>query len=733
MTGAPRRPAATARELLLAGLVAFAAALPFAGKAVHQDDWAYLATAPGYLAEPGTWLAQETLYQGKPITAAQGVLHGPVWLLLLAVGLRLGDGGVLLPHLFMAAFLALLAASAASLAARLRAPPVLAGLALALSPGPLVMAGSVMTDLPMTALFTAAVALAASGLERGSAARLVAAGLVGSAAALTRYYGLAVVPLLLAMPFLWGPLRARSFLPAGVAAAGVGAFILWSLRATGQVDSERAREMLLAAAEIDRSKCLLAAVAALGGGGVGYALAALSAPRRLVAALAADRVRAALAAAGLAGGFGLALLAAKVPPELRPEGASALLQAAAFLAGGLGLAAALSPWLRLAGGVTGWRARSGAAALVGLWLLGYLVAAWVAVPFGATRYALPAMPPFFLLAARCAAAWLPARGPRIAAAGCALAGLCAAAADFRAAEVHRTFAREVAQRRAPGGDLAGGDLWVWGELGFRYYLERLAGARPLPGDSDAPRPGDRVLKSSVCTATRDDGWSGTYALDRRLLLRMRSASLELARDPWPVRVHSMEAHAGFYHVDAGFLPLAFSTAPHDRLQVWTVGEQNPFLDGFDGARVESAAPERRDGGNVQVEPLFVRPDLEPRPAITFLHPGRATFSGVRVPERAELVALVGESARTWLEGAPGPPARLSISVDGVEVAAVVLDARREEAHRTWTELRADLAAFAGRDVEVALAVEAVGEPPADGSAPVVFTGFADLRILVRSP
>ena len=98
-------------------------------------------------------LARETLYQGRPITVAQGMLHGPVWIGVLA-GCRLLGEDRLLPaaRLVVALLLGLLAAATTALAARLGAPPLATGLALAFAPGPLLLAGTAMTDLPMLAL-----------------------------------------------------------------------------------------------------------------------------------------------------------------------------------------------------------------------------------------------------------------------------------------------------------------------------------------------------------------------------------------------------------------------------------------------------------------------------------------------------------------------------------------------------------------------------------------------------
>lgn len=733
MTDGARR--ARPRELVLAALIAVIACAPFLDKAVQQDDWAYIATAPALLDAPEDWLEQETIYQGERVTAAEGVLHGPVWLTLLALGLEASDGGVFVPHVIMAALLTLLAVSTASLAARFGAPPLATAVALATSPGMLVMAGSVMTDLPMVALFVASLALCARALERDSVAELVLAGFLGLAASLTRYHGAAVVPMLAVAPLLLSTAgsRVRGLVAAGVAAAGFVLFAVWT-----RGDWERAVDMLGEIPVIDRRTCFLALVCALGGCGAGWIAAVLAAPRRTFAALAGERARGVLWGIGALLGLLCSVLARSAPS---PPGVNAALQTVFFVAGGVGLAVALRPFVALAAVVRGrgarsaeapghaWRERFGPDAWLALWLVGYAFAAWYTVPFGATRYALPALPPLFLIAGRFVGRRLPRRSAVLAAVVSCVLGLLAATADYRSAEVHRGWARDVAARREMAGpdDFSQGELWVWGELGFRYYLERVAGARILPSDSNEPAPGDHLLKSSICTATPDDGLTGLYAIDPRLYERIESESLRDARDAFPVRIHNAAAGAGFYHGDAGFLPFAFSTAVHDHLQVWSVNAPNPFFALYQAGVAVADASVR-----VRVSRFGVHPDRPMRMALNLLGAGGVTFPSVPVPAgNPTFRVAVGESQRVWAENAPGRGALVRILVDGEVRAERSIESRVLEADRAWFPLSVDLSDRAGDEVALRFEVQVLagtgGESGAESG--LVFTGFAMPRIV----
>jgi hypothetical protein len=740
MSGAPPGEgapgAASAGALGLAGLASFALALPFLGKAVHQDDWAYLRVAQLLVEHGGDVLEQTTLYQGEPIAAGQGVLHGPVWMLALAFAQAFGEHFLTVGHLLGAGLLGLLGLSLASLAGRLGAPPVRTALACAGAPAPLVLGTSLMTDLPMVALFAASLAASLRGVDRGQGRWLLFGGVLGALAALTRYHGAAIVPLLAVLPYFRGPFRWRHLWPAATAAALFLGFLAVSLTATGQWDMLRATGEL-SKAVIDREACLLALVCAVGGVAGGAACGVVAAPRATLRALV-GRPRVGLGVGvGLGLGAWLAVRATAVAP-VPAAGSAAVLQGVFFPLGGALLGAAAAALLRGSLGGRELRRRHGLAAWIALWALGFALAAWWTVPFGSTRYALPALPPLFLLLGL-GASHLPSRVATLGTALSLLTGLGAAVADHRAAAVYPALAETVAGRVAPGGDWSAGRTWIWGELGFRWYLEGRAGLEVLPTRSTAPVPGDRVLKSMILsTASPGDGSTGRYRLHPEVVRRLVPGAITEFGDPWPVRIHNSYAAAGFYGHQAGFLPWSFSTVLHDKLQVWDVAQGNTFYEHLGAARFDLAHYPPRDPGGaavqgrVTLERFLPALEVESRMAIQLLFPGSITFEGVPVPEEALFEVQVAEHHRLTFEGIPGPGARIRLRVEGQVVAERTIDTRRGDEKR-WYALRADLTAHRGRQVQLAFEVEALALP--DGSDPgtpvATLVGFADPRFIAR--
>ena len=724
--------AARRGELVLAALVAFLFALPFLDKAVQQDDWAYVVVSKFLIEEPATVLDRETVYQGEQHFARDGIFHGPVWLVLLGLAQQLVDG-LLLGHLLQAAFLALTAAAIASLAARLGAPPVPTALALVLSPAPLVLSGALMTDLPMVALFSAALAVFVRGVATGSTKSLWLAGLLGLAAELTRYYGLAILPMFLVGPFLLGPFRRKNLLPFAVSLGGFLAYTVVTRVVFGQADSTRATGALAGIAQIDREGCLLATACTLGGSALVWLVGALLAPGRTLRGLLGEPVKLSLCLLGLALGVTFALTAAGAR-DPQPKGINIGVQWVCFLLGGVLLLAALRPWFdvaRMRGGLASWRKGRGFEAWVGLWLAGFAFAAVVAVPFGSTRYCLPALPPLFLLAGLFAARHLPRAAAWIAVIVSAVLGVLCAEADRRAARVYPEYAEEIAAALGEGGELEGRKAWIWGELGFRYYLERTAGLEILPTSSNEPAAGDVILRSGICTAS-PDGRTGTYRLHKDLFPRIAPipGAERVFEDDWPVRIHNPYAAAGFYGRPAGFLPFAFSTVPHDRMQLWRAEDVNPFFESFDAARKESFGPRHVAGGNIKIQRFPVAPTIEARNAISIMFPGRVTWPSVPVPESSRLSVFVGEHSRVWqTPDEEWLPARVRILVDGEVTAERELRARAEPADRTWTPLVVDLDAWGGRSVAITFEVEVLREPgdPVP-ELPAVLVGFGDPRL-----
>jgi hypothetical protein len=729
---------ATRLELLLAFVLACAASLAFATKAVQQDDWAYLRVADHLRTDPAHVFEQTTLYKGMPIDVASGVPHGPVWPLALAIARAplFGTHTLWVAHALSALCHGLAALGIAALAARFGARPIGTALLYALSATAWPLASNVMTDVPMVGLFCAALALAARGIERGAGFELGAAGVLAALAALTRYHGLAVFPMLLLSGFVFAAPRWRNFVPLLVGIALVAAYFAWTRVLLGVTDAQRASGVLLAIEHIDRSTAGLATVATIGVcalGGLCIGLCGLS-------GLVRSARSAPLSALGLVFGLGAGLYLAYGPAaerSVQPSGVNATLQWGSLALGGalLGYAAAVVVrWIVAlrGGGFASLRVERYGAALYGAcWLLGFALAATVSVPFGCARYVLPALPAVALLLGRAASQWC---GPRLAVVGVgsgvlatAALGLLAAEADHRAAAVYPDVAAQVRVRRGAEGAWNEGKLWIWGDLGFRWYLEEAQLGSVLAGTSNEPRSGDRVLKSAVCTSSPDDGKSGDYKLQPQLIRRLRAAEELHFKDDWPVRVHNTYAPAGLYHADAGLLPFAFSTAEHDVIHVWSVEDHNELLAQFATAEKESYSKRVAKGGNLRVERYLAAEDEDQKLALAFAFPGRVTWRDVAIPERSELVFLLAEHARLAKYAEPGPGSITRVRVDGTVVFERQLDSRRHSGDGGWHACRVDLSAHAGRTV--ALTFEVGAQPPPPGAPPesaeYVLVGIAE--------
>lgn len=771
----PLAPRAASRPALFwAFLLSLAAALPFITKPVHQDDWAYLRVAQLLRENPADLLAQMTTYQGMPISAGEGILHGPVWIHTLAFALGFGDSGILVAHLISALCLALLGLAIASFAARLGAPALVSGLLVTLSPVPLVLAGNLMTDLPMLAFFASAMALAARGVERGSVASLVAAGLFAALASLTRYHGMAILPMLLAFAVLWprerffeawradqkGPSGALlAAVPFALATLIVAGFLVRTAMLKGEADSARAVDALEALKNIDREACILAAAGAVGATLLGLTLALAFAPRALARALCSRGL-------GIALGLGVALgvlasVLAEARETLQPSGINLGLQRLLFVLFGIGLMIALRavwrgsrPGEEGAAGLAGWRDRHGRELLLFFWFTGYLLAAWVTVPFGSTRYALPALPAatlFFVLFATRSLGSSAGRVLCLALVPTALVGFGSAVSDLHAAEVYPEFAQRVAERRAPGGKLEQANLWIWGELDFRWYLEETpdlqdanAGGPPriLERTSNEPAPGDRIFKSAVCTAS-PDGLSGTYQLNPALVQRMKNEAVEIFDDPWPIRIHNSYVAAGFYGSEGGLLPFAFASAasddslkeggsvPLDKIQTWRIEDANPFFTAFPSARLETTDEVTLPAGNITVEPFLVSHGvdlgIEMKTAVSIIFPGRVTWDDVPIPSKATRLELfVAEHDRTAFMDGPGAVVR--VRINGEIAKELTIDSRRAPEQRRWIPVAVDVRPYRGQRVSVSF--EATEGPwpnkPSDAKGPPpISVGFAE--------
>lgn len=486
--------------------------LPFLGKPVHLDDANFLVLAEGARLDPWRPHAVEVNWQGT-LQPAFEVLSNPPgigWVLAPVVGQP--DW---LQHLWVLLWLPLAAWGAWRLGERLAGRPAAAAILLCGSPVALLAAQSRMPDLPLLACVLAGMA---GALGPGSLGRRVPALLLLGCAALFRYSGAALVPLVVAAELLRpstapaGRRLGQALLAGLLAAAPLLLLVLHDLHAYGQPHVLAMVGFQGDAGDSGRDalRKVVAAVAMLGGAAA-LPLLAWARPRR--------------AAAGALAGAGLGLIGAVLSAQ---EPAAAALTVAFGAAGGAAL-----------GGASPGRDRD--TWVLGLWLFGGL-AFFLFLRFAAARYWLPFFAPAVLLPLRVAP-------PRLVAAACLLTpglGLLLALDDLELARAQEALAAEVLEAAQEVG--AEGTGLVAGHWGFQHHLEA-AGWAPL--EEDAPVPRGTLLAVSAVAWPQSPGPGCLRPLGRWA-----------AADRWPgPRVHTRQGAANVHAFVLSARPPVESYAP----------------------------------------------------------------------------------------------------------------------------------------------------------------------------
>ncbi len=211
------------------------------------------------------------------------------------------------------------------------------------------------------------------------------------------------------------------------------------------------------------------------------------------------------------------------------------------------------PLLVPAAAIAAWRARSDRAVRFLLaWIAVFFAGALVVFFAGSARYLLPIAAPAALLASRLRPRWLVVGF----AANLGL-GLALAAANWQHWDAYRRFAAQIA---APTENHR---VWVDGEWGLRYYMER-QGALPLL-HSQKLRAGDVVVANDLGRSVDVTApLVGIAQLDIRPSIPLRLIGLETG-SAW-----STDAH--------GYWPFGISTGVVDRLRAATVADRHPTLE-----------------------------------------------------------------------------------------------------------------------------------------------------------
>jgi 4-amino-4-deoxy-L-arabinose transferase-like glycosyltransferase len=529
-------------------LAVLAALGPFLAKSFNIDDPLFLWTARQIQAHPANPYGFDLNWYGYESPMWEVTKNPPLACYFLAAAAAILGWGEMALH-----FAFLLPAVAAilgtfRLARRLCQRPLLAAYATLFAPVCLVSGTTVMCDTLMLAFWVWAIVLWIEGMDKGGPWRLGAAALLIALAALTKYFGICLVPLLftygLVLKRRLGRWAGMLLIPLAVLAvyqwAGHALYGKGLLSDAGEYASEVRRN-----AGIATTAVVLTALAFTGG--------CLAVVPLLTCWLWRSRV---LAGFLLLGGLAaIAIFKEHALAGLGGAGNSRWLLETQMLLWVVGGASVLA----LAAGAA-WRWRDASSCLLALWTLGtFLFAGFVNWTVNA-RSILPMAPAVgILLARRLSEVGLPDRplrrwGIRLSLLTAAIVALSVARGDFLLAKA----VRESARRSYTTLGRKQGTLWFGGHWGFQYYLEGFGkDAKAVINGRLQPKSGDSLANPVNNTNVEPPRSSQVDS--------METLSVEGPR--W-VTTLSREVGAGFYASVWGPLPFSFASVPPEKVTVY---------------------------------------------------------------------------------------------------------------------------------------------------------------------
>ena len=528
-------------------IITFGCLLPFVGKPFHIDDPLFLRAAAQIQQHPADFYGFTMNWLGTPLPMVKDFDNPPLTCYYIA--LVVAVFGWSEPALHLAFLLPALAAAGGifSLARRFTRHPLWAALSAVLTPVFLISATTLMCDVMCLAFWVWAVVTFEKGLERNRWKWLLTAGLLAGLATLTKFTGLALVPLLA----FYGFARQRRF------GRWLAALFITVLFAAGYEWITRrlyGQGMLLAAgtfASEDRSgaqgglweKALI---------GLGF-LGGCFLPVLFYLPMIWSRRLATLGLVLLVPCVAMLFWQPHFKPLLVQNGhlrPGMFLEVAGLLAGGI--------LILLLAGADFWHRRDADSMLLVLWVLGLVTFAVVLNWTINGRSLLPALPAVGILLAR----RLDNRGPQsqpIHRAWLVVPALLAAAlslkltqADARLADTNRLAAQQLwVQYHTPGNT-----VWFEGHWGFQYYLEK-QGGKAIDLNDPKKASGDILIVPANA--------SNLYEPPMELVNLV--AKVDYLPDAHAAIMNNL-AGAGFYASVHGPLPFVIGRIEPDRFYVF---------------------------------------------------------------------------------------------------------------------------------------------------------------------
>ncbi len=529
-------------KLLLAA-VTIACLLPFAGKAVHIDDPLFLWPAQHIHETPADPYGFPVNWYGYDSPMWRVTQNPPLTSYYLAFAALFVGWGSLPLHLAMILPAIAVVLGTYSVARWLCARPVQAALISIFTPVFLISATTLMCDVMMLAFWIWAIVLWLRGLEDNSHIRLALSGLLMAAAAMSKYFGMTLIPLLLCYSIIRkrsvGSWAVHFLVPAAFLAAYQ--WITGSIYGHGLLSDAASYADSFRTFQDERFLKVLIGIIFTGGclaGTILYVPCLWGRKELIVFLLIA-----------IAGGAGILALPRLGGFEFHdPEGVRwpIVLQASLFLAGGIHLLALSAMDLI--------RRRDPQAWLLFLWIAGtFLFAALINWSVNG-RTLLPLVPALAILIMRrldersmsAPLLLIPA----------ALVALLVACADLSLAD-----AGKEAALRIHGKYSGARQTWFQGHWGFQYYMEG-GGAKPIDAYHQGIKLGDVIVVPQNNT--------NTYRMDSTWFRLIDTIRVQPFR--W-VTTLSGPLGAGFYSDRVGPLPYSVGDVPPERYLIFQPKEK----------------------------------------------------------------------------------------------------------------------------------------------------------------
>lgn len=534
------------RSYILVAAATLLCLLPFSNKAFHVDDTLFLYAAKHITQHPFDPYGFEVNWYRYPQAMWQQTMNPPLACYALALAGKLVGWSEQPLHLafFLSALVVILGTY--YLARRFTASPLVATAAALFTPVFMVSATTLMCDVPMLALWMLALILWIEGTDREKPFLLTASAVLIGLCALTKYFGIALVGLLLAYSWLRRRRLGSWAWYLAIPILIVAAYQQW----TWSLDYGH---MFGGAVRFARSYRRDTHVPLLADGLVDLSfLGGCVLPGLIFAPFIWSRKRLAIGAA-LSALAGLVISRgwinpgqAGVPRDYQQHLGLAGIHAGFFVAGGLSVLGLAVADL--------WKRRDADSVLLAAWVLGTFYFAGFVNWTNNGRSILPLVPAVGILLAR-RVDGLGMMSSRLRCAGVvALLGLCGATAlwvawgDEAIANSAREAAIEIHQktRNQPG------TVWFEGHWGFQYYMESV-GAHVVDVDAPEIQPGDFLALEA--------GNAQFFRMRPRFIVEHDSMEFEI-----PCFLATMEESMGaaFYSSDDGPLPFAFGPVPPQR-------------------------------------------------------------------------------------------------------------------------------------------------------------------------